>query len=89
MQEFLFRLRFWRDHRWAPGRMSEYLDGELTARSKTRMERHVHECRECRRLVGGLVLVLEALHGLPSPEGGGDPLRIAGLVSARLQKRSP
>jgi hypothetical protein len=70
MREFSSRLRFWRDHRWAPDRMSAYLDGELAGRRRRRMEHHLGECRECPRLVAGLRLVIDALHRLTPPESG-------------------
>jgi len=89
MQEFSLRLRFWRDHRWAPGRMSEYLDGELPASSRSRMERHVRECVECRRLVAGLSQVMDGLHRLPLPEGAGRAVQIAASVLSRLRKSPP
>lgn len=84
MNAFMVRLRFWRDHRWAPDHMSAYLDDELPAAARVRMERHVRACRECRELVGGLTLVIEGLHRLPAPQDGGGAAQIAGAVRARL-----
>ncbi len=84
MREFISRLRFWRDHRWAPGRMSEYLDGELAEPGRGRMKRHIGECPECRRLLAGLGVVVEALHALSAPEGGPGAVQIAAAVRAEL-----
>jgi anti-sigma factor RsiW len=78
------RLNFRRDHRWAPARMSEYLDGELPARPRGRLEHHLDECRECRRLLEGLRQVIEGLQRLPSAAGGGDGARITMSVRLRL-----
>jgi len=86
MSAFLTRERFRRDHRWAPGRMSAYLDGELTPERHRRMEHHLDECVECRRLLAGLRLVLEALHRLPAPSG---PNALAFATSIRLRLREP
>lgn len=86
MPQFLSRLRLWWDHRWARGLMSAYLDGELTARRRGRMERHVGECHECRRLVRALRLVIDALHRLPASGGGGDASQIAAAVRVRLSE---
>ena len=85
MSEFMSRERFRRDHRWAPGRMSAYLDGELDANRRLRMERHVRECAECSRLLAGLRLLLEALHRIPAPGGGPDAVQLAGSVRVRLR----
>jgi anti-sigma factor RsiW len=87
MREIMSELRFRRDHRWAPDRMSAYLDRELSAHRRGRMERHVAECRECRRLAAGLSLVIGALHRLTAPDGGG-ALRIAASVRVRLRQGS-
>jgi anti-sigma factor RsiW len=87
MREIMSGLRFRRDHRWAPDRMSAYLDGELSARRRGRMERHVAECRQCRGLAAGLRLVIGALHRLTGPEGG-SALRIAASVRVRLRQGS-
>ena len=86
MSDFLRRLRFARDHRWAPDRMSDYLDGELAAARQVRMDRHVGECVECRRLLAGLRVMLEALHGLPASSGEVDALQIAASVRPRLDR---
>jgi anti-sigma factor RsiW len=64
--------------------MSDYLDEELAPRWQARMERHVGECVECRRLIAGLTLVVDALHRLPVPEPGRDAVGLAGSVRLRL-----
>ncbi len=66
--------------------MSDYLDEELASNGRTRMERHIAECQECRRLLAGLRAMLDALHRLPAPSGGADALRIATSVRARLSE---
>jgi anti-sigma factor RsiW len=66
--------------------MSDYLDGELGSSRRTRMERHVAECPECRRLLAGLRRTLDALHRLPAPAGGTDALALAASVRLRLRQ---
>jgi anti-sigma factor RsiW len=83
MDELVQRLRFRRDHRWAPGRMSDYREGDLSPRRRARIERHLGECRECDRLLAGLRLVVDALRRVPLPEGP-DAGQIAASVRARL-----
>jgi hypothetical protein len=85
MPNVLDRLRFARDHRWAPARMSAFLDHDLTAHQHVRMERHLGECRRCRGLLTGLQLVVAALHRLPSPPDG-DVTRITASVRVRLSE---
>jgi anti-sigma factor RsiW len=86
MRRFLYSMRFRRDHRWAPDHMSDYLDGELAASGQGRMERHLHECQECRRLLAGLRQVLDGLHRLPARSGAADAAGIAASVRLRLNE---
>ncbi|HTX12848.1 MAG TPA: zf-HC2 domain-containing protein [Solirubrobacteraceae bacterium] len=62
--------------------MSDYLDGELTPAVRARMERHLGECAECRRLLAGLTRTVDGLRNLATPSS--DALRIAASVRARL-----
>jgi len=88
MSEFFDRVRLRRDHRWAPDRMSAYLDGELARSGRGRMERHVEDCPECRRLIAGLRQMLAALHGVAPAAGGVGALQLAASVRLRLRDRS-
>jgi len=85
MHEFLSRPRFWRDHRWAPDHMSDYLDGDLASSGRERMERHVGECRDCRTVLREVRLMIDRLGRLASPEGGG-AVRITAAVRVRLRE---
>jgi anti-sigma factor RsiW len=83
MPNLLARLRFAIDHRWAPARMSAFLDHDLPGHQRRRMERHVGECRRCRSLLTGLQFVVAALRRLPAPPDG-DVARIAASVRVRM-----
>ena len=87
MSTSLDREHFGRDHRWATGRMSDYLDGELAPARRARIERHLGECAKCRRLLDGLRGTVAALHRLTPPEDGVDALAIATSVRGRLGER--
>ncbi|MGH2896557.1 MAG: anti-sigma factor family protein [Solirubrobacteraceae bacterium] len=80
----LYRVQFRRDHGWAPGHMSEYLDGELAPGGRSRMERHARDCPECERLLAGLRAVVNGLGRLPAPAGGAGAARITAAVRGRL-----
>jgi anti-sigma factor RsiW len=86
MHDFVSRPQFWRDHRWAPPHMSDYLDGDLDAGARTRMERHVGECRECRTVLVELRLVIDRLHRMPAPADGSGASQIAAAVRLRLSQ---
>ena len=66
--------------------MSDYLDGELAASARARMDRHLAECDECRRLLAGLRRTLDLLHRLTAPGGGADAVQIAAAVRVRLRE---
>jgi anti-sigma factor RsiW len=79
--------RFLRDHRWAPGRISAYLDGELASPSQARLERHADECPECRAVLDSLRRMLGLLAALPATRPKPAALEIAAAVRARLHER--
>jgi anti-sigma factor RsiW len=78
------RIRFWRDHRWTPGKLSAYLDGELVERSRRRVRRHIHDCPECRSALRGLERMLRLLHSTPHARNSQTP-DIAAAVRRRLR----
>jgi anti-sigma factor RsiW len=86
MSSILHRARFMRDHRWAPGHMSGYLDGELASRARARMQRHTGECPECRGVLHSLRRLLARLRGLPPARRAGEAPDIAAAVRARLHE---
>jgi anti-sigma factor RsiW len=85
MSDVWHRLRFTRDHRWAPGHMSEYLDDELPSRARTRMEHHLAECPECRGVLVSLGRLLGLLQALPQRSDAPD---VAAAVRGRLSEPS-
>jgi anti-sigma factor RsiW len=66
--------------------MSAYLDGELAATGRARLERHVGECPDCERLLAGLRRMLDGLRRLSVPDDGRDALQVAAAVRLRLQE---
>jgi anti-sigma factor RsiW len=87
MSSVMHRLRFMRDHRWAPGHMSAYLDGELAPRARARLDRHAEECPECRGVLHSLRRMLGLLQGLPPARPWPDATEnIAGAVRRRLRE---
>jgi anti-sigma factor RsiW len=74
-------MRFYRDHRWTRRHLSEYLDGELDAAGRARVEHHAHDCPDCWRLLDTLKRTLAGLMGLREDAGEG----IADSVILRLR----
>jgi anti-sigma factor RsiW len=77
------RLGFRLDHRWVPAHLSAYLDGELGARGRARVQRHARACRECRRLLQSVREMLALLRAQP-PARAPAPAELASAVRARL-----
>jgi anti-sigma factor RsiW len=78
--------RFRRDHTWTPPHLSAYLDSDLSARARARLQRHTAECPECRHLLEDLRQMLALLHGTRSPEPVADLAAAAGAVMRRLHE---
>jgi anti-sigma factor RsiW len=78
------RERFRRDHRWARGRMSDHLDGDLAPTARERIERHLDECDACHRLLDDLRRTVAALQRLSTRTGEVEALTISASVRARL-----
>jgi anti-sigma factor RsiW len=94
MASLFYRARLSWDHRWTPGHMSAYIDGELGSGRRLRLERHVRDCEQCRRILAALRETLNALHRLPAspgdsepkPSGDSKPNQIVAAVRLRLRE---
>jgi anti-sigma factor RsiW len=84
IRALLAKRRFMRDHRWTQERLSDYLDGELREPERERVERHVHWCPECRRVLETLRRTLKELMELRGTPGES----IAPGVIARLRRET-
>jgi anti-sigma factor RsiW len=67
--------------------MSDYLDRDLRPAGHARMERHLGECAECRRLLAGLRRTIDALHRLAAPRPGAHAAQLAASVRTRLTEQ--
>jgi anti-sigma factor RsiW len=86
MRSPLARGRFARDHRWSQAHMSEYVDAELTARDRERIERHARDCSECRELLASLQQMISALATLPAPPAESVDVSVLAGVRQRLAR---
>jgi anti-sigma factor RsiW len=85
MSKLRQRLRFAFDHHRVPGQLSAYLDGELGARGRARVGRHIERCPQCRRLLQGLRETV-ALLSARSPVREPAPVQLVSAVRARLRE---
>ena len=86
MSEISERARFARDHQWAPGQMSAYVDSELAQDLRARLEQHLGECAECRRVLASLERMIDRLGRLAAPSGAPDASEVAAAVRVRLDQ---
>jgi len=86
VSNFWHELRFRRDHRWTPNHMSAYLESDLSAGARARLERHTAECLDCRSVLEDLRRILALLHEAPRPEPLADGPTVATAVLRRLHE---
>ena len=60
-------LRMTLEHRWSQRRMSDYVDGDMSARERERLERHADLCPECGPLRRALFWLMVELRELRRP----------------------
>ena len=82
----LYRVRFRRDHGWAPDHMSEYPRRRAGARRARAHGAPRARLPGVRRLLAGLRAVVDGLGRLPAPGGGADAAQIAAAVRGRLDE---
>jgi len=78
------RLRFRRDHRWSPDRMSDYIEDDLPQDERRRIERHTAECPECAQVLETLETLIVELQGVRDAAGVTVAESILRSVRARL-----
>jgi anti-sigma factor RsiW len=49
------------DHDWSQRHLSHYLEGDLPARARRRLERHAAECPECNRGIRAMKALLRLI----------------------------
>jgi anti-sigma factor RsiW len=62
IRRFLARRRYMREHRWTHAHLSDYLDRQLSAEERERVEAHAGICPHCTRVLATLRRTLEGLH---------------------------
>lgn len=68
--------------------MSAYLDGDLTAAGRERIERHVHDCGRCQELLSGLRATITALRGIGSDRAEDPEASVAPAILAGFRERA-
>lgn len=64
------------DHQWSQEHLSHYVEGELPARARRRLDRHARDCVDCGRGLRAMRAVVHALQGLDGLAGARAPATI-------------
>jgi len=83
--KFRHPLRFMRDHRFAAGHASEYVDGDLDDVGRARVEHHARFCPRCHELLASLRRTVAALRDLRATAEAPADSEVALGVIARLR----
>jgi anti-sigma factor RsiW len=70
------------------GRLSDYLDGDLGARTRRRVGRHLARCKHCQALFESLTRTLEQLRSLGSiDQGTAEPATVRAVIERIERER--
>jgi anti-sigma factor RsiW len=64
------------DHDWTQRHLSHYVEGDLSARARRRLEGHAADCPDCRRGIRAMKAMLRLLPGI---DGRGKTRAPAGI----------
>jgi anti-sigma factor RsiW len=67
-------------------RLSDYLEGDLGARTRTRIRRHLARCEHCQALLQSLTRTLEQLRSLGDVEQGSPEPATVRVVIERIEQ---
>ena len=76
------------DHQWSQEHLSHYVEGELAARARRRLDRHALDCVDCGRGIRAMralvyaVQGLDGLAGVRAPATIFDRVRLAGAAGS-------
>ena len=70
------------DHAWSQEHLSHYLEGDMSWRSRRRLELHAEECPDCSLGIGALRALLRLLGGSPERAEARAPAGIFDRVRA-------
>ncbi len=70
-------------------RLSDYLEDDLGARTRTRIKRHLARCKHCQALFQSLSRTLEQLRSLGGIEQGSAELAVVRAVVERIRQEEP
>lgn len=67
--------------------LSDYVDDELTGRSLTRVQRHLHRCKHCQALLESLTRTLDQLRSLGATEPAEPPPGTVDAIVSRIRSK--
>jgi len=70
------------DHDWSQRHLSHYVEGDLTARARRRLERHAADCPDCSRGIRAMKSLLGLIARIDRPGGVHAPASVFDRVRA-------
>ena len=64
------------DHQWSQHHLSHYVEGDLSRRARSRLDRHARDCADCGRGLRALRALVYAVQGLDGLGGVRAPATI-------------
>jgi hypothetical protein len=77
------------DHDWSQRHLSHYLEADLTARARRRLERHAAECPDCSRGIRAMKALLGLIARIDRPRDIHAPASVFDRVRAEATTSSP
>jgi anti-sigma factor RsiW len=75
-------------HRETRDHLSDYVEGELSARTRTRIARHLARCEPCQRMFESFKHTLEQLRSLSGiDQGSAEPATVRAVIE-RIERES-
>ena len=68
------------DHHWSQQHLSHYVEGDLGARARRRLDRHASDCIDCGRGIRAMRALVRLIPGIEGREIIGAPAGIFGRV---------
>ena len=73
------------DHQWSQRHLSHYVEGDLRARARRRLDQHARGCADCGRGIRAMRALVYAIQGL----GGAAGVRAPMTTFDRVRSRGP
>jgi anti-sigma factor RsiW len=78
-------MSFSADHQWSQRHLSHYVEGDLSARARRRLDRHARDCVDCGRGIRAMRALVYTIQGLDRLAG----VRAPATIFDRIRPAEP